>query len=60
MDQLKSRESGKLGFAVLRLNGQGENPMGMHTSDIDSVEEAFQSAMGEYRKFVAENITRKK
>ena len=24
MDQLKSRESGKLGFAVLRLNGQGE------------------------------------
>ncbi len=26
MDQLKSRESGKLGFAVLRLNGQGESP----------------------------------
>ena len=28
LDQLKSRESGKLGFAVLRLNGQGENPEG--------------------------------
>jgi len=26
MDQLKSRESGRLGFAVLRLNNQGENP----------------------------------
>ena len=26
LDQLKSRESGRLGFAVLRLNGQGENP----------------------------------
>ena len=26
LNQLKSRESGKLGFAVLRLNGQGENP----------------------------------
>ena len=26
LDQLKSRESGKLGFAVLRLNGQGETP----------------------------------
>ena len=24
LDQLKSRESGNLGFAVLRLNGQGE------------------------------------
>jgi hypothetical protein len=26
LDQLKSREQGKIGFAVLRLNGQGENP----------------------------------
>ncbi len=26
MNQLKHRESGKLGFAVLRLNGQGESP----------------------------------
>ena len=26
MSQLKHRESDKLGFAVLRLNGQGENP----------------------------------
>jgi hypothetical protein len=28
LDQLKDRKSGKLGFAVLRLNGQGEDPSG--------------------------------
>jgi hypothetical protein len=27
---------------------------------VDSVEEAFQTAMGEYRKFVSENIQKKK
>lgn len=52
--------AGHRDYGQNRANNQGENPMGMHTSDIDSVEEAFQSAMGEYRKFVAENIARKK
>jgi hypothetical protein len=52
--------AGHKDYGQNRANGQGENPMGMHTADIDSVEEAFQSAMGEYRKFVAENVARKK
>jgi hypothetical protein len=35
--------------------------MGMHTHDVNkSVDESFAAAMGEYRKFVAENISRKK
>lgn len=52
--------AGHRDYGQNRANNQGENPMGMHTADIDSVEEAFQSAMGEYRKFVAENVARKK
>lgn len=52
--------AGHRDYGQNRANNQGENPMGMHTADIDSVEEAFQAAMGEYRKFVAENISRKK
>jgi hypothetical protein len=52
--------AGHKDYGQNRANNQGENPMGMHTADIDNVEEAFQSAMGEYRKFVAENIARKK
>ena len=52
--------AGHRDYGQNRANNQGENPMGMHTSDIDNVEEAFQAAMGEYRKFVAENISRKK
>lgn len=52
--------AGHRDYGQNRANNQGENPMGMHTADIDSVEEAFQTAMGEYRKFVAENISRKK
>ena len=52
--------AGHKDYGQNRANNQGENPMGMHTPDIDSVEEAFTTAMGEYRKFVAENISRKK
>lgn len=52
--------AGHRDYGQNRANNQGENPMGMHTPDIDSVEEAFNTAMGEYRKFVAENISRKK
>lgn len=42
-------------FGMNRANNQGENPMGFHSGDV--VDEAFQSAMGEYRRFVAENIS---
>ena len=52
--------AGHKDYGQNRANNQGENPMGMHTPDVDSVEEAFATAMGEYRKFVAENIARKK
>ncbi len=52
--------AGHRDYGQNRANNQGENPMGMHTADIDNVEEAFQAAIGEYRKFVAENISRKK
>lgn len=52
--------AGHKDYGQNRANNQGENPMGMHTPDIDSIEEAFTTAMGEYRKFVAENISRKK
>jgi hypothetical protein len=52
--------AGHKDYGQNRANNQGENPMGMHTSDVDSVEEAFQTAMGEYRKFVSENIQKKK
>jgi len=42
-------------FGQNRANNQGENPMG-----VTDVEEAFATAMGEYRKFVSESIARKK
>ena len=61
-DSLPSRNGlggGNKDYGLNRADGQGENPMGMHTEDT-SVEEAFANAMGEYRKFVAENISRKK
>jgi hypothetical protein len=61
-DSLPSRQGlggGNKDYGLNRADGQGENPMGMHTEDT-SVEEAFANAMGEYRKFVAENISRKK
>lgn len=61
-DSLPSRNGlggGNKDYGLNRADGQGENPMGMHTEDT-SVEEAFATAMGEYRKFVAENISRKK
>lgn len=59
-NKLPSREgtgAGNKDFGANRANGQGENPMGIHATD---VEEAFANAMGEYRKFVAENIAGKK
>ena len=46
--------SGHPDFGANRANNQGENPMGIHSGD---VEESFNVAMGEYRKFVAENIS---
>lgn len=50
-------------FGQNRANGQGENPMSpsntANTATID-VEEAFEIAMGEYRKFVSESIASKK
>jgi hypothetical protein len=61
-DSLPSRQGlggGNKDYGLNRADGQGENPMGMHTEDT-SVEEAFANAMGEYRKFVSENISRKK
>jgi len=50
---------GRPAFGANRANGQGENPMG-DGSHVVSVEEQFERAMGEYRKFVAESIARKK
>ena len=41
---------------INRADGQGENPMSTH----NDVEESFQTALGEYRKFVAEGIMGKK
>ena len=49
--------AGRKDFGANRANNQGENPMGMQQ---EGVEEAFERAMGEYRKFVAESISRKK
>ena len=51
--------AGHKDYGQNRANNQGENPMGIRTPDI-SVEEAFQNAMGEYRKFVSENIAKQK
>ena len=63
-DSLPSRTGqagGNKDYGLNRADGQGENPMGMHTLDVNkSVDESFAAAMGEYRKFVAENISRKK
>jgi hypothetical protein len=61
-DNLPSAEgqgAGHKDYGQNRANNQGENPMGMRTPDI-SVEEAFQNAMSDYRKFVAENISKTK
>jgi hypothetical protein len=55
----KGTGKGSPDFGANRANGQGENPMGDGSHTV-SVEEQFESAMGEYRKFVAENIARKK
>jgi len=49
--------AGRKDFGANRANNQGENPMGLEES---TVEQKFQNAMGEYRKFVAESISRKK
>ncbi len=51
--------AGRKDFGANRANGQGENPMGDGTHTV-TVEEQFETAMGEYRKFVAESISRKK
>ena len=50
---------GRPDFGANRANGQGENPMGDGSHTV-SVEEQFERAMGEYRKFVSESIARKK
>jgi hypothetical protein len=55
----KGDGGGRKEFGMNRANGQGENPMGESAVE-ESLEQKFQSAMGEYRKFVAENISRKK
>jgi hypothetical protein len=50
-------------FGQNRANGQGENPMSTTNISNDKaidVEEAFEVAMGEYRKFVSESIAAKK
>lgn len=49
---------GKPEYGTRQSNLGGENPMALKTLDLD-MEESFQVAMGEYRKFVAENIMRK-
>lgn len=53
----KGDAAGNKAYGANRANGQGENPMGLEES---TVEQKFQDAMGEYRKFVAESISRKK
>ena len=55
----KGDGAGHKEFGANRANGQGENPMGESAVE-ESLEQKFQTAMGEYRKFVAENISRKK
>lgn len=56
----KGDGGGRKDFGANRANNQGENPMGMEESVEESLEQKFQNAMGEYRKFVAESIARKK
>ncbi len=53
----KGTGAGKPDYGTRQSNMGGENPMALHSLDMD---EAFQQAMGEYRKFVAENISKKK
>jgi hypothetical protein len=53
----KGDGAGNKAYGANRANNQGENPMGLEES---TVEQKFQDAMGEYRKFVAESISRKK
>lgn len=53
----KGTGAGKPDYGTRQSNMGGENPMALHSLDM---EESFQTAMGEYRKFVAENISRKK
>jgi len=55
----RGQAAGRKDFGANRANGQGENPMGDGTHSV-TVEEQFETAMGEYRKFVAESISRKK
>jgi len=64
----KGTGAGRKDYGANRANNQGENPMGpadavdqVYSSNPKaSVEEAFTTAMGEYRKFVAEKIATKK
>ena len=64
----KGTGAGRKDYGANRANNQGENPMGpadavdqvYGSSPKASVEEAFTTAMGEYRKFVAEKIATKK
>lgn len=53
----KGDGAGNKAYGANRANNQGENPMGLEES---TIEQKFQDAMGEYRKFVAESISRKK
>lgn len=53
----KGEAGGNKHYGQNRANGQGENPMSIEES---TIEQKFQDAMGEYRKFVAESISRKK
>ena len=55
----RGEAGGRKDYGANRANGQGENPMGDGTHTV-TVEEQFKTAMGEYRKFVAETISRKK
>ena len=53
----RGQGAGRKDFGANRANNQGENPMGLEES---TVEQKFQNSMSEYRKFVAESISRKK
>jgi hypothetical protein len=55
----RGQAAGRKDYGANRANNQGENPMGDGTHTV-TVEEQFETAMGEYRKFVAESISRKK
>ena len=55
----RGEAAGRKDYGANRANGQGENPMGDGTHTV-TVEEQFETAMGEYRKFVSENIASKK